>query len=43
MKSVVETTNNNLTRNSDAYLSSRGKIDPNNDFTWISNVHLEAE
>ena len=33
MKSVAETSNHNLTRNSDAYLSSGGKIDPNNEFT----------
>ena len=43
MKSVAETSNNNLARNSDAYLSSGAKIDPNRDFTWINNVHLEAE
>ena len=43
MKSVAETSNNNLTRNSDAYLSSGGKTDPNSEFTWINNAHLEAE
>ena len=43
MKSVVETSNNNLTKNSDAYLSSGGKIDPNSDFDWINNAHLKAE
>ena len=43
MKSVADTSNNNLTRNSDAYLSSGRKIDPNNEFTWINNAHLEAE
>ena len=43
MKSVAETSNNNLTRNSDAYLSSGGKINPNSEFNWINNAHLEAE
>ena len=43
MKSVAETSDNNLTRNSDAYLGSGGKIDPNSDFTCINNAHLEAE
>ena len=43
MKSVAETSNNNLARDSNAYLSSGGKIDPNSEFTWINNPHLEAE
>ena len=43
MESVAETSNNNLTRNSDTYLSSGGKINPNSDFTWINNAHLETE
>ena len=43
MKSVAETSNNNLTRNSDACLSGGGKTDPNSEFTWINNAHLEAE
>ena len=43
MKSVGETSNNNLTRNFDAYLSSRGKIDQNSEFTWINNPYLEAD
>ena len=43
MKSVAETSNNNLTKNSDAYLSSGGKIDPNSEFTWVNNEHVEAE
>ena len=43
MKSVAETSNNNLARNSITYLSSGGKMNPNSEFTWINNAHLEAE
>ena len=43
MKSVAEISNNNLARNFDTYLSSTGKINPNSEFTWINNAHLEAE
>ena len=43
MKPVAETPNNNLTRNSDTYLSSGSKIKPNSKFTLITNAHLEAE
>ena len=43
IKSMAETSNNNLTRNSDVFLSSRGKIDQNSEFTWNNNPHLEAE
>ena len=43
MKSVAETSNNNLTRNSDTYLSSGSKINPNSELTWINNAHFEAE
>ena len=43
MKPVAETSNNNLTRNSDTYVSSGSNIKPNSEFTWITNAHLEAE
>ena len=32
MKKVAEISNQNLVRNSDAYLSSGGKVDPDNEF-----------
>ena len=35
MKSVAEISNQNLVRNPDAYISNGGKIDPDNEFSWI--------
>ena len=43
MKSIAKISNNNLKRNSDAFLGSGGKIDPNTQFSWIDNSHVEAE
>ena len=43
MKSIVEISNHNLKRNPDAFLSSGVKIDPNTQFAWIDNSHVEAE
>ena len=43
MKSIAEISNHNLKRNSDAFLSSGDKIDPNTQFAWIDNSHVEAE
>ena len=37
MKKVAEISNQNLIRNSDAYLSSGGKTDPDNEFVWIDD------
>ena len=39
-KSIAEISNHNLKRN---FLSSGGKIDPNIQFAWIDNSHVEAE
>ena len=39
MKKVAETSNNNLVRNSNAYLTNGGKIDPDNEFAWINSSH----
>ena len=33
MKKIAEISNQNLVRNSDAYLSSDGKVDPDNEFS----------
>ena len=32
MRKIAEISNQNLVRNSDAYLSSGGKVDPDNEF-----------
>ena len=37
MKKISEVSNQNLIRNSDAYLGKGGKIDPNNEFKWIDD------
>ena len=39
MKKVAEISNQNLVRNSDAYISNGGKIDPDNEFSWIGNSY----
>ena len=33
MRKIAEISNQNLVRNSDAYLSSGGKVDPDNEFS----------
>ena len=43
MKSVAEISNHNLKRNSDAFLCSGGKTDPNTQFVWIDNSHVESD
>ena len=37
MKKVAEISNQNLIRNSDAFISSRGKTDPDNEFVWVDD------
>ena len=39
IKKVAEISNQNLVRNSDAYISNGGKIDPDNEFSWIYNSY----
>ena len=43
MKSIAEISNHNLKRNLDAFLSSGSKINPNTQFAWIDNSHVEVE
>ena len=38
MKKVAEISNQNLIRNSDAYLSTGGKTDPDKEFVWIDDL-----
>ena len=42
MKKVAEVSNQNLIRNSDAYLAKGGKIDPDNEFQSIDNSYRQA-
>ena len=37
MKKVAEISNQNLIRNSDVFLPSGGKTDPNNEVVWIDD------
>ena len=39
MKKIAEVSNQNLVQNSDAYLSSGGKTDPDNEFKWIDDSY----
>ena len=43
MKKVSEISNQNLVRNSDAYISSGGKIDPDNEFHWIDDSYKQVK
>ena len=39
MKKIAEVSNQNLIRNSDAYISNRGKVDPDNEFSWVDDSY----
>ena len=43
MKKVAEVSNQNLIRNSDAYLAKGGKTDPDNDFQWIDDSYKQGQ
>ena len=43
MKKVVQISNQNLVCNSDAYISSGGKIDPDNEFCWIDDFYKQGK
>ena len=43
MKKIAEISNQNLVHNSDTYISSREKIDPDNKFCWIYDSFKEVK
>ena len=43
MKKIAEISNQNLVRNSDAYLSSGGKVDPDNEFSWVDDSYKKGK
>ena len=43
MRKIAEVSNQNLVRNSDAYLSGSGKTDPDNEFQWIDDSYKLAK
>ena len=43
MKKIAEISNQNLVRNSDAYLSSSGKVDPDNGFSWVDDFYKKGK
>ena len=43
MKKIAEISNQNLVRNSDAYLSSGGKVDPDNKFPWVDDSYKKGK
>ena len=43
MKEIAEVSNQNLVRNSDAFISSGGKIDSDNVFCWTDDCHKTSK
>ena len=43
MKKISEVSNQNLVQISDAYISNGGKIDPDNDFSWIDDFYKQEK
>ena len=43
MKKIAEISNQNLVRNSDAYLSSSEKVDPDNEFSWVDDSYKKEK
>ena len=43
MKTIAEVSNQNIVRNSDAYITGGGKIDSENEFSWINNSYKESK
>ena len=43
MKTIAEVSNQNIVRNSDAYITCGGKIDSENEFSWINNSYKESK
>ena len=43
MKKIAETSNNNLVRNSNAFLASGGKVDPSSKFEWVDSSREETQ
>ena len=43
LKKSAEISNQNLVCNSDAYISSGGKIDPDNEFYWIDDSYKQVK
>ena len=43
MKKIAEISNKNLVRNADVYISTGGKIDPDNEFSWIDESYKQGK
>ena len=43
MKKIAELSNQNLVRNSDAYISNIRKIDPDYNFSWIDDPYKQGK
>ena len=39
MKKIADISNQNLVQNSDAYISNGGKVDPENESSWIDDSY----
>ena len=43
IKKIAESSNQNLVRNSDAYFSSSGTVDPDNEFSWVDDSYKKGK
>ena len=43
MKKIAEILDQNLIRNSDAYITNGGKNDPDNQFSWVDDSYYQAK
>ena len=43
MRKISKVSNQNLIRNSDAYLSRGGKTDPDHDFQWVDDSYKQEQ
>ena len=43
MKKVTKISNQNLIRNSDAYIANGGKTDSDNEFSWVDDSYKQAK
>ena len=43
MKEVASALNHNLVRNSNAFVSNGGKIDPDFEFSWVNDSYAESQ
>ena len=43
MKEVAATSNHNLVRNSNAFITNDGKVDPDFEFSWVNDSYDQSQ